>query len=268
MSDKIAGDFFNRPPRIQTPPLEGQITIPAPPHTPDDSTRSLLLALLPLSGILVMGLFYLLIAFGSNTGDGRGALFAIPLLAMGVVSVFTGLLSYSYQKREQRHRQIKSLRDYHRLLDRRTARLQAARDLQLSINGGNLPGLSEVLSMVNAHNVSLWERRIEDADFGTLRLGQGTIPSTVGVDGPDPDAESEAIRRAMDVMFMYRNLPNSTIKLNLMETGSIGIAGSRDTILPFVYALLGQLAAFHTPEDISLYLFSSVTSHPAWNWMR
>ncbi len=268
MSDQIPGETFNRPPRIQRVQLQGQIDIPAPPNRMDDTARSLLLAMLPVAGILVMGLFYLFIALGSDQGQTRSVLFAIPMLAMGVVSILTGALVYSYQKQEQRQRRIKTIRDYHRMLDRRAARLQAARDLQRYTNDLNFPHPDELLPWVEQPALSLWHRRPEDPDFAVLRLGTGEIRSGVVIETPDPDLEAEGIRRAMDIAFKYRMLPDTSIVLNLREANAIGVVGKRDETLPFIYALLTQLAILHSPNDVNIYVFASPLEERNWNWIR
>lgn len=263
MVDRASGQAFDRPPRIRRTPLSGEIEIPAPPP-PDagNTSQNLLLALLPASGILLLGLMYLLLG-GSSLGN---PLFAVPMLALGVISVLTALLAFSYQNLERKRQTLRTRRDYHRLLDRRLARLQAARDLQLHVNALDHPSPDALL--MQCQGPSLWERRPTDDDFGAVRLGLGSLISGVQVKAPDPDTRSPDTGRALGLAFDYRQLPGAGVALNLMRTGSLGVVGGREDTLPFLYSLLAQIVTFHAPADLNLYIFSSRVRYRAWNWAR
>ncbi len=263
MTNRSSG-LFNRPPRLQPAPIGGEIQIPAPPKSPDEHARSLLLSLLPFSSLLIMGGFYLII--GANTG--RSPLYTIPLLAMGIVSAVTSLLTYSYQKQLQRKRFFEARRDYHRQLDKREARLQAAHDVQLAINRRKYPGADVIPSLIESRHDFLWSRRIADDDFGWVRLGVGDIPSNVIVQSPDPDLEALDIQRAVDLSFKYRLVRDTSVTLNLLQWGAMGIVGSRADLLPFTYAVLAHLTTEYAPTDVSLYIFSSRAVYLDWSWAR
>lgn len=264
MANPNSSDTFNRPPRIQIARVEGEIDIPSPPKPADESTRNLLLSMLPMSGVIMMGVFYLVIGATS----GRSPLMALPIMVMGGVSVLAAMLTYSYQKREQRRRTIKARQDYHRLLDKRAARLQAAREVQLYSRYVNFPPPERILEWAESHPHRLWARRPVDEDFGYVRLGEGEWDSTVAVKLPDPDAEAPDIRRAVDLVFEYRRVPRTSAVLSLLEWPSLGIVGHRGDTLAFVYALVTHLTAFHAPVDLNLYVFSSKIGYIAWNWTR
>lgn len=264
MPERVNNEVFNRPPRLQPGELDGEITIPSPSNQQDDSGRSLLLSLLPMSSILVMGVFYLLISASTN----RSPLFALPLLAMGLVTVLTSLLTHSYQRQQQRQRGVKAERDYHRQLDRREARLLAARELQQHMNLTRYPPVQRLEQMIQQDDEALWNHRTTDPDFSAIRLGQGDIPSRVTVKNPDPDIVTPGIRRALDLSFQYRMLPDVSVSLHLLETGSVGVVGARQQTLKTVYAMLAQLVGLHLPGDLTLYVFSTRATYRDWNWVR
>jgi len=186
-----------------------------------------------------------------------------------VVSVLTAFLAYSFQNLEQERQKIQMQRTYHRLLDRRLARLQAARDLQLDHNLGDFPPPEELLQRRYADDLSLWNRRATDDDFMTLRLGVGDIPSTIAIRTPDPDGDQAAeLRRALNMAFTYRNVPDAGITLNLNQSGSLGIVSAREESLPLLYALIAQIAVSHAPADVALYIFSSRIRYRSWSWAR
>ena len=227
MTEQIQSTPFNRPPRIQYPFRPLEIDIPAPPAPQDDHQQGWLMALLPISSILVMGLFYGLIYAGSNQGGSSGWLYALPMVGIGLFTGLISLITYSQQKHDRNLLRIKQLREYHRLLDKKESRLLAARQLQLDLLHQKFKDPRRTYQHVMNYDVSLWERRPVDPDFMTLRMGIGSIPSAVTIKPPDPDLSSPDIRRAFQLYIKYRKLPDAPLLVDLKETNSIGIVGAR-----------------------------------------
>ena len=264
MTEQATSEVLNRPPRFQRSRLTGEIDIPAPPGESDGQTRSLLMALLPVASIGLLGIFYVFFAGRS----GSGAMTAAPMLMMGGITIVISLLTFSMQGVEQRRQFMKRRRDYHRQLDRRLERLQAARELQLESFADTFPLSYTLLARVQQLDLSLWNRRPEDPDFLEVRLGTGSVTSGVHVKAPDPDANAPDIRRAMGLVFDYQNVPETAITLNLLQSGALGLVGKRADTLTFAYSLVAQLATFHVPTDLDIYIFSSQVGYASWSWAR
>jgi S-DNA-T family DNA segregation ATPase FtsK/SpoIIIE len=262
MAEQAAAELINRPPRYQAPAPQGAIDLPAPPATAEPVQLNLLAFALPSVGIAFLGALYLLI------GGASAAAFALPSLAFGAFGAMAALIGYAASRHQARLAQLRTYRDYHRLLDRRQARLQAARDLQLLDLERRLPSAARLLTEASRSAPSLWYRRPTDADFGLLRLGTGKLPSAIGVRPPDPDLLDAAARRAQDIYFEYRDLPAAPLTLSLRAARALGIVGTPEARVLFAYALVAQLAALHAPSELSLYLFSSKLNYHAWRWAR
>ncbi len=268
MTDKIRSNPFNRPPRIQDVFEPAEIDIPAPPSKQDDKNQNLLQMILPMVSFMVMGLFYSVMFAGSSAGGISGWLYALPMVAMGVFTFITSFVIYGEQKYDQKQRWIKQLRDYHRLLDKKEARLVAGRNLQLDLLVRRFPSTRDLLQRVRNWEITIWERRPEDPDFLVYRLGLGDVPSLVKVKAPDPDADSTEIRRAFGIYSEYRSIPNAPVSINLKNIGSLAFVGRRNHTLPLLRAILAQVAVLNSPEDVRIFLFSSELFYRIWRWLR
>ena len=59
--ERLRTTQFNRPPRVQLPRLDGiEVEIPAPPPIPEIPEQNLLITILPVLGISVMAVLYVL----------------------------------------------------------------------------------------------------------------------------------------------------------------------------------------------------------------
>lgn len=266
MVEQIKNNPFNRPPRIQDAFRPVEIDVPAPPAPPDEPARNLLLMILPMGSFMVMGLFYAL-AFRGGTGT-SGWLYALPMIAMSIFTFISAFVMFGEQKHQQKQKTIKQLRDYHRTLDKKEARLIAGRNLQTELLYERFPSPEEIIRRVKKLEVSLWQRRKEDPDFLAFRLGLGETSSQVKIKNPDPDIISEQIRRAFGIYTKYRHLPETPVSIDLAALSSVAIVGRRNSTVPFVRALLTQVAALNSPDNVHVYLFSSERYYRIWQWLR
>lgn len=265
MPDRIQNNPFNRPPRLQNGFLPVDIDIPSPPVPPDDTARNLLLSLLPMSSFVIMGLFY---SISFSGGTGMGWLYALPMIGMAVFFFIISFVTFGEQKQEQKHRWLKQLRDYHRLLDKKESRLLAGRVLQANWLALRYQRPTEIIQRVKNLDITLWERRPEDADFATYRLGLGDWPSVINIKAPDPDINSPEIRRAYNLYTEYNKVPNSPVSLDLRQIGSVAFVGNRDHTIPLLRALVTQIAVLNSPDDLHLFMFSSEPYYKIWKWLR
>ena len=270
MPDQIQSvNPYNRPPRSQVTFKPVEIEIPAPPKKQEEGVRNFLLSLMPISSMLVMSVMYGLIygLRGGATG-GMGLLFAMPMILMSVVMVISSLVLQGEQRHQQKLNKIRQMRDYHRLLDRKEGRLLAARYLELEALNTHFPELKETIHKVQTLELSLWERRKDDGDFLRLRIGRGEIFSSVQIKPPDPDSVPNDLRRPINLYTTYRKLPSGPVIVPLATMGSVGIVGKRRDALELANALLAQIATYHSPDDVAIYVFGSKNSFHELQWLR
>jgi S-DNA-T family DNA segregation ATPase FtsK/SpoIIIE len=257
---------FNRPPRIQFPELEAkEVNIPAPPAVQDLPEQSLLVSILPVTGIGIMAMFYV---FRSAAGGGDSLLFALPMLILAFFTIGGTLLAQRWRKRDHEKKQKEAALNYIRVLEKKRARLQAAHDAQIAILQHDFPEPEDWLNLAITHDQRLWERRAEDDDFTSLRIGVGRIPSAVKINTPDPDSDSAGLDRAFALADEYRYLTHAPVIASLTKDVSIGVCGKRASVLKAVRAAICNLALTHAPQDLHIHLVASQSSAEDWRWME
>ena len=292
MSEPI---YIDRPPRIQPELPFDEIEIPNPPDKEETGYSRLIQVSLPL--LTIIG--YVLI--GTLGGGGRNPLFLIPMALSVVASA--GFSVYSYLKEKQRRAEIE--RAYSDRLVELNKEMNIYHDMQRRFYGYNYPDRLTTFRIV--HNARaevekqertlrtearLWERRVTDDDFGAVRLGMGTLPSTVTyVLGDVENFEDPQVRDAMKladnsryvsdipVIISWRQVPEEKKEEEKDEkekeqeeaqttrtpvTHALGIAGERQSVYEFVRALLAHYVVFHAPMDAKLYVLA--TSKQEWAW--
>jgi len=179
---------FNRMPRIQEPLPQGEVKIPAPPTVNPLPKLSWFQALLPLAGVFVMVGIY-----GGVRGDWT---MAIAMAAMSGFSVVGSIVGKLIQRKNHKKQVEENEAAYAAALSQKRAELEHLRSEQKRIRTDTDPDLATLLARSRSRDRRLWERRPEDADFLSIRLGIGNLPSTVVVSAPHPDMPDPRLKEA------------------------------------------------------------------------
>jgi DNA segregation ATPase FtsK/SpoIIIE-like protein len=286
--------YIDRPPRIQPELPFEEVEIPSPPEKEEDGRAQLIQVALPL--LTIVG--YVLIA--TMGGSGRNPMLLIPMALSVVASTMFSI--YSLRKEKQRLAEIekaysdrlvelnKEMNEYHdqqrrfyryNYPDRLTA-FRIVRNARLEVEKADRSLRSES---------RLWERRVTDEDFGVVRLGMGTLPSTVIYQlGEVENFDDPQVREAMKLQEDSRFVSDIPVIISLRKpkqepgeeepdeeekaeekeetrtpsTHALGIAGDRDAVYQFARALLGHYVVFHAPMDARMYVLASKKQE--WLW--
>lgn len=261
----MPSDTFNRPPRFQLPELPDEtVDIPAPPRATPYPDQNWLMAVIPVTGIALMALFYLL-----RGTEGGGSLFsALPLFLLAGFTIGGTLMAGRWRRQQHDRTRDDGLLNYIRLLESKRARLQAAYDAQMGLLGATFPEAEAVLDIALSRQPPFWERRPGDADFAAFRLGLGVVPSRVNINAPNPDIDSDELGRALALVDTYRSLYNAPVVINLGSHASVGLSGAREQVLRAARAAICHLAVTHSPQDVHLHLIAPRAAYDEWAWME
>ncbi len=252
---------FNRPPRIQAPLPNEKVEIPAPSNPPPPPPRLSWFQLgLPLAGLLVVGALY-------------GALYqnwlmVIPMLAMSAFSAAASIIGTVMQRKQRREEAEEREKQYAEILAQKQAELTHFREEQQHIRRDVDPDLPILLARAQNRDLRLWERRPTDHDFLCLRLGLGTLPSTVEVVPPHADWPSPQLQAAQTIADEFRFVPDVPITANLREHGPLGIAGALQLRTGIARSLICNLVTHHSPDEVHLLAIYSPARGQDWHWLK
>lgn len=299
--------YIDRPPRIQPELPYDEIEIPGPPDKDQGGFERLIQVGLPL--LTIIG--YVLIS--TMGGSGRSPLLLIPMALSVFASV--GFSIYTFIREKQRQAEIE--RAYSARLTGMTREMNQQHDQQRRFYHYNYPETTALMRIVDnagkeaqrtqqilASNAQdwqravsqraearLWERRASDSDFGVIRLGIGTLPSTVLYKlGQSENVDDPQMREAQKLEDESRFVTEIPVILSLRpkpdelgddeeenpgeeEEGSstpalhaLAIAGGSTEVYEFAHAILAHFMVFHAPMDAKIYLLAG--SRTPWQWLE
>jgi S-DNA-T family DNA segregation ATPase FtsK/SpoIIIE len=250
---------FNRMPRIQEPLPQGEVKVPGPPTISPLPKFSLFQLLIPLAGVFVM--------VGVYGGVQGNFLLAVPMAAMSGLSVVGSIVGRLTQRKNHQKKIEEDEAAYAAALNQKRVELEQLRQEQQRIRTGMDPDLATLLARARNRDPRLWERRPEDADFLSVRLGIGDLPSTVRVSAPHPDMPDPRLEEAHALETEYATVPQVPVTTSI-RTGPLGVAGPLPDRTGVVRALICNLAVHHSPDEVHLLAIFSPNRITEWQWLK
>lgn len=162
---------FNRSTRVKTVVNTDRIEILDPPAKPEKPKNNLLMRLLPSMGMLVAAIFM----------ASKGGSMIIFSAISGVMSVLAAIMGVIEGKKEFKTKSAERIDTYNAYIERKRGEIEECREEEL--DGLNSIYISQPDEIANfdAFSTRLFDRRREDEDFLSVRLGTGAIESGRGV---------------------------------------------------------------------------------------
>ncbi|RCG32639.1 type VII secretion protein EccCa [Sphaerisporangium album] len=262
------GTVVVRRPERRPPPVppRGEILLESPPEIPETTSGGFgqILTFMPMvAGGAAMGLMFTAGAGGSPIMYVASGMFALSMVGMS-------LSQLGRASGERKMRLNGARRDYFRYLSQTRKKVRRAARQQREALHWNGPDPDALWSFVMGPR--LWERRPRDGDFATVRAGTGTQRLAVQLIPPDSkpvedlDAMSAgALRRFVRAHSTVDDLP---IALALHSFARILPTGDPAAARDLVRALIGQLAVFHSPEDMRVAVCAGKEWMAQWEWVK
>lgn len=208
-------------------------------------------------------------AIGSKPGMNMGGIMLNPAmmaLSVGNQALRYGLGSRKYKKLEKRREEI-----YSAYISNIEEQLRDYAEKQRACENALHPSAEACMDRVNGPKANLWERRPEDGDFLTLRLGQGTVPSAAEI--KIPQQHLQLYEDPMDqipgqIAQKYGTVADIPICCDLMRDGNLGIVGPGDSPAALARSLASQIAALHSYDEVKLVALFPQRERAQWEWLR
>lgn len=256
--------IVRRPPRVLPPEVPAdELVLEPPPELERPQDQGWMNSLLPMTTMLGSAGF-LFMPGANKMMFVMGGMMMISSLGM----VIAGIVR---MRRGNTPAMLDARRDYLRYLDQQRGRVRRTARRQRGSQLYTHPAPEQLWSVV-AGGRRLWERRASDPDFAQVRLGTGrqrlatplVAPSTAPLDDLEPLC-AEAMRRFLSTHSMLDDLP---MAVSLRSFYHLTVSGAPDTVHGVTRAMLAQLVALHSPDDVVLAAAVHPSHEARWDWIK
>ncbi len=235
---------FQRRFRDATEPLPATLKHPAPPRQQSEASRRPLVA------------FFIPIVSAVGMAFITGRYWFLAIIALG--PIFYGVDNIRrrrIQNREQENEQA----EYEEKLERFRNDLGNARRTERDRDRWSAPPSGIAALFARVRHTRLWERSVDDSDFCEIAIGLHSRRSNIDVEGSPGDDKLE-----MDVHW------SAVLRHSLTRQGPVAVLGDMRRARALARAVLVELAAFHSPNDVKLWVItrSEQDASREWNDVR
>lgn len=114
----------------------------------------------------------------------------------------------------------------------------------------------------------LWERRRRDEDYLQARAGLGDVPwfalTVPPAESPVQPQDPYLLAEVTTVVDRFATVTAMPVALDLRTAHQVAVIGDRDAGVALIRALIGQLAALQSPDDLQLALAASADRVGDW----
>ncbi|GAB3950859.1 type VII secretion protein EccCa [Streptomyces sparsus] len=254
-----------RPPRALPPEVpHEELRLESPPELPRGQQEGVLMQIVPMLGMGGSVVFFFMPHMPPFMRI-MGAMMLLSTIAMVVAMVVRFRRGTQGEMAQTRRDYLKYLAQTRRTI-RRTARRQ--RDAQYYLH----PSPDQLWSLV-AEGSRVWERRVGDKDFAQVRVGLGAqqlstplvAPETAPVDELEP-LTAGAMQRFITAHGTLEGLP---MAVSLRAFYHLTVSGRPGCVYGSTRAMIAQLAALHSPEDLVIAVAAGGEEATArWQWTK
>ncbi len=257
-----------RPPRRPGPDLpSGEISLQEPPElTEQQSSMSSVFMYMPMA-FTSLAMLMMFIRPG-NMGNSVMPFIAGGMMLAGAVLMLGG--QYLRALLERRRKLNDDRRDYLRYLRQMRTRLRQVVTEQRDAMLWRAPHPDALWSIVRTSR--LWERRADDEDFGEVRVAVGEQALSMKISPvsskPVEDLEPLSAHALRRFIRAYGTVEDQPVQVFLRGYARVTLRGDLAASRGLTRALLGQLAVFHSHDELRVAVCASAAAMPHWSWVK
>lgn len=253
-------DYFSRAPRLVNVIETEKLKIDSPPHIQDKEEMPMILT---IGSSLSMGIIMMVSIFSAIDGQMSGTsttkqmvLSIITASAMLISMILFPILMTKYNKKRKEKYEERRQKKYREYLGKKNEAINEMKTKQKNILFENYLSSEECTQVILTKDARLWERKIDDYDFLTVRLGLGDVPLKIDINYPEEQftMDDDDLLEVLDkIISNSKTIESAPITISLTEKNVVAlIMESEEKINRFIQSIIIQLIAFQSYEDLKL----------------
>lgn len=268
-------DYFSRSPKMIEKVEKELIKIDAPPATPNQDEMPTILAMgssLSMSAMMMMSFYNALDGIMNKTASMKQSIMSlISSGAMLTGMLMMPILTRRFQKKQKRKFEKKRQIKYRKYINSKIIKVNEIMDKQNEILNKKYPREVECRQIILDKSSRLWERKIEDSTFISIRLGTGELPLDIDVQYPGEQFrmdDDDLVDILGEIGQKSKTLENAPITVSLTEKNIAAIICNNNAIYDYIKSIVLQLVALHNYIDLKLVFLVGEENFNKWDYVR
>ena len=256
--------LFKRSPRLHRKIETTEIEIQTAPTIGSKPSINWLTVLLPpVATIAIMATMVLAFNFSKTS-----LLFTAP---MSMIGILVTVLNYRSQKKKHSGAELTRMKKYDEYLQQIVSDIVAKQAKQREILLQAYPDTANCITTAMNADRELWDRKSDDADFLTLRVGSGDVKSCVSLRIPKEVLTLESDQFSTypaKIESAHKTVSDCPITFDVLRSVTGGVIGERASVLRLVRNLIIQASTHHSYDDLKIITICSKEEWPEWEFVK
>ena len=269
-------EYYSRAPRIINKIETEKIRIDPPPTKQDKDDLGAFLTIastLSMGTMMMISMSNSISEITSGKASAREIIISLLMTVLMLISmIFIPIFQSKLQKNQKKKYEEKRQTRYREYINEKIREIDRIMKEQKEILLKNYVNEEECSNIILSKSSRLWERKIEDYDFLTLRLGIGDIPTKIDIQYPekqftmDDDNLVEILNKVANKSKIIEKAP---ITFSLTEKNIAGlISKEEEEQKRFMKDLILQLITFHSYEDLKIVFLLRKDNQKRWEHFK
>ncbi len=265
-------DYFFKTPRMRRFIETYDLKFANPPQIQKPNDMPWLLTVGPSLTMGLMSVMTLVSTFTTMSG-GKNNKIQVAIRVVSAISMLAGSLiwpnlSRKYQKKKILQQNKEREEKYRAYLVKKQQEMEKEATNQTSILNENLMTLPECFQTIVNKRRILWERKVEQKDFLTVRVGIGDIPIDMDIkfnDDDDFEIEEDPLKNeASAIVQKNKNLNRVPVGYSFYNKKATAIMGMEDKFDGFIKDIILQLVTYHSYDDLKIVILTDKKNESKW----
>lgn len=273
----IEKEYFARAPRITNVIERRTVKIDAPPQI--QSKEEMPIALV-LGSTLTMGVMMMVSVIMSIDGlvNGKASMketvFSLIIsVAMLISMLLFPILNVKYEKKQKKKYELKRQNKYKKYINSKVELIDDIMNQQRKILFDNYVSAEDCTKIILNRGPRLWERKVEDPDFLTVRIGIGDVPLDIDIQYPEEHFSMEddnLVEILNEIANKSKILEDAPITIPLAEksVSALVVKDDEEVVEKFMQSLIMQFITFHSYEDLKLVFLVKKDIKEKWDYVK
>ena len=269
-------DYYSRAPRITNIIETEKVRIDAPPQLQEKQETPMILVLgstLSMGAMMMISMITTISNGMSGNTDKKSMVFSIIMTAVMLIGIMVfPILNIKYEKKQKIKYEKKRQKKYKEYLKLKSSEISKIKNKQRGILFKNYVSAEECTKIILNKDSRLWERKIEDYDFLSIRLGIGDMPLKIEVQYPEKQFAMEddnLVEILNEIGNNSKTLNGAPIVTSLAEKNVTAfVKQDEENFEKFMQNIMVQLVAFQSYEDLKIVFLIDEDKQKKWEYVK
>ena len=268
-------DYFLRSPRMRKKIEPLEMRIDSPPAKENMQETPLIMTLAPMLTMAASSLVTLTSTIQAINAGERTWKQSIPALIITttmILSMFVWpFITRIYEKNQKKKREATRQEKYRAYVKTKNNEIIKAYDEQKKLLEDSYLQLNVCYDAIINKRRVLWERKIDQDDFLSVRIGKGQIPFNAKINYTQEDfsMDDDDLKQIVDnTIKTFDTLEGVPISYSFSENNLTNINGIHPKYLDFVNNIFLQLMAYHSYDNLKIVVFTNDKNKKRWDYLK